>query len=171
MINRIALIAAAAAVSIAALAGCSSGAPASSGGSDAAGASKAASAPAAAAELKVASTKLGSVVVDGTGMTVYIFDKDTAGKPSTCAGQCATLWPAVTTTAAKPTVDGVTGTVGTVSTADGKKQITLGGLPLYTFAKDSAAGDVAGQGVGGVWWVVGADGSKVTATADAKTGY
>ncbi|MDX6295295.1 MAG: hypothetical protein QOH50_4370 [Kribbellaceae bacterium] len=52
--------------------------------------------------------------------------------------------------------------VGTVSRADGSKQLTLGGLPLYQFANDTKAGDVKGQALGGIWWVVGPDGKKIT---------
>jgi predicted lipoprotein with Yx(FWY)xxD motif len=170
--NRIALVAAAAALSLGALAGCSAASTPSTGGDGstaAASGSSSSDAPAADAALKTSSTSLGSVVVNGEGMTVYVFDKDTAGQPSTCAGQCAALWPAVLTTDAKPAVDGVTGTVGTVATADGKQQLTLNGLPLYTYAQDKAAGDVAGQAVGGIWWVVGADGTKITTTATADS--
>ena len=46
---------------------------------------------------------------------------------------------------------------------DGSKQLAVKGLPLYLFASDSAAGEAKGQAVGGVWWVVGADGQKITA--------
>jgi hypothetical protein len=59
-------------------------------------------------------------------------------------------------------VDGVTGDVDTITRDDGTRQITLDGLPLYTYAADSHPGDVTGQGVGGIWWVVAADGAKVT---------
>ena len=114
------------------------------------------------ASLATATTSLGTVVVDGRGMTVYVFDKDTAGTAtSACTGGCATKWPAVTTTSATPQVTGVTGTVATITGADGSKQVTLNGLPLYFYAGDSAAGDVNGQGVGGIWWVVAPDGSKI----------
>jgi predicted lipoprotein with Yx(FWY)xxD motif len=167
MSNRIAAAAAAAVLSIVALAGCSAGSGAGSAASDSPRTHSSASASSDPAALRVASSSLGDVVVDGKGMTVYVFDKDAAGRPSACSGQCATLWPAVTTTSATPSVDGVTGTVGTAATADGGKQVTIGGLRLYTFAQDAAAGDVAGQGFGGVWWAVGASGSKVTATAGA----
>ncbi|MET0844349.1 MAG: hypothetical protein ABWY23_10880 [Mycetocola sp.] len=116
------------------------------------------------AELAIAETSLGDIVVDGDGMTVYIFDKDTAdsGK-SACSGTCLAAWPAVATTSEDPTVEGVTGEVSTITRDDGSLQITLNGLPLYTYAPDEAAGDVTGQGVSGVWWVVGPDGAKIDA--------
>jgi predicted lipoprotein with Yx(FWY)xxD motif len=165
MITRIALAAAAAAI-VTALAGCAGGTGYGSGSgygipSAAPGGS---SAPAPSSDLAVASTSLGRVVVDGAGLTVYVFDHDRAGRPSTCTGECARLWPAVVTTSATPSAPGVTGRIGTVATADGRKQVTLDGLPLYTYAQDRAAGDVGGQGLDGVWWTVGADGAKVTRT-------
>lgn len=109
-----------------------------------------------AAALMVADSSLGEVVVDGAGMTLYMFDKDTQGSgESSCTGECLTNWPPFTSDGtATPSLDGVTGEVGTITTADGSTQVTLNGWPLYYFAGDAAAGDVNGQGVGGVWWVL-----------------
>jgi predicted lipoprotein with Yx(FWY)xxD motif len=142
------------------LAGCGS----SYGGSAATGSSSSsAGGGAEGAVLATAAGDLGQIVVDSRGRTVYVFDKDTAGSgTSVCAGACAANWPAVTTDTAAPAVDGVSGDVGTITRDDGTMQVTLGGLPLYTFAGDSDAGQVAGQGVQGIWWVVDADGAKVT---------
>ncbi len=124
----------------------------------------------ASGEMSTASTSLGTIVVDGSGMTLYVFDKDAAHSgTSTCVGNCAATWPAVTTTST-PTATGVTGKLGTIPRPDGTTQVTLDGLPLYRYAADSAAGDVNGQGVGGIWWVVGANGVKIT-TAPAAGGY
>jgi hypothetical protein len=62
-----------------------------------------------------------------------------------------------------PQLDGVDASaVGTVSRTDGSKQLTLGGMPLYQFANDTKAGDVKGQALGGIWWVVSPDGKKIT---------
>jgi predicted lipoprotein with Yx(FWY)xxD motif len=117
---------------------------------------------ASAAGLAVAESSLGEVVVDGDGMTVYMFDNDTQGAgTSSCAGECAANWPAVTTEGDAPVVDGVTGEVGTITGVDGATQVTLNGWPLYTFAGDSAAGDVNGQGVNDVWWVLSPDGERM----------
>jgi predicted lipoprotein with Yx(FWY)xxD motif len=110
-------------------------------------------------------------------MTAYVFDKDTAGAgSSTCSGACATAWPAITASSATPTVEGVTGKVGTITGVNGEKQITVNGLPLYTFARDKAAGDVTGQGVGNVWWVLSPSGDKISTPApspssSSKPGY
>lgn len=116
----------------------------------------------AAAELTTASTSAGEIVVDAEGMSVYIFTKDVkdSGK-SACEGPCVAAWPAVTTTSDSPAVDGVTGTVGTITAEDGKKQVTLNGLPLYYFAQDTDPGDIKGQGVNDVWYLVGPDGEMI----------
>ena len=120
--------------------------------------------------LKTASSALGTILVNNQGFTVYVFDMDKANSGvSACTGPCLSLWPAVLTTEAKPTVAGVTGTVGTITRPDGGKQVTLNGLPLYTYTPDTQAGNVNGQGYGGIWWVVGANGDKVTQTAAPST--
>jgi predicted lipoprotein with Yx(FWY)xxD motif len=114
------------------------------------------------ASLTTAESDLGTIVVDDTGMTVYVYDKDTQGSgQSSCTGQCLANWPPVTADQA-PSLDGVTGDVDTITGTDGSTQVTLDGWPLYYYAGDSAAGDTAGQGVSDVWWVVGADGKKIT---------
>ncbi len=172
MKKRLVLAMAGLAISATALAGCSS---TGSGGSSASGATSSGSsksAPAATGkDLATGTTSLGNVVVDGKGHTVYLFTKDTAGSgKSACTGQCSSIWPAVTTTSATPTVQGVTGKVGTITLADGTKQVTLGGWPLYTFASDSSAGAVGGQGVMGIWWAVSPSGSKVTKSPSTPSG-
>ncbi|MET1021750.1 MAG: hypothetical protein ABWX69_06075 [Arthrobacter sp.] len=127
------------------------------------------SAPAAAAaELKVADSTAGKIVVDGKGMSVYYFTKDVmnSGK-SACTGGCLEAWPPVLATADTPMVDGVTGTVGTIPTPDGKKQLTVNGMPVYYYAEDSTAGDTKGQGVGSVWYLVAPSGEMIKAAAPA----
>lgn len=152
-----------AAVGLLAVTGCGS-----SGGSD-----DAAPLPAAAV-LATADSDLGEIVVDAEGRTVYVFDRDTAGSgTSRCMDSCLANWPAVTADDDAPEVEGVSGEVGTIERDDGTRQLTLDGLPLYTYAADSDAGDVTGQGVQGVWWVVAPDGAKVTETSapPADLGY
>src|ERR1700712_3601007 len=173
---RIAALTAGAAAALLALAACSSGggagtgygAPASSSPSSSSSSGAAAS---GGAVLKTGSTTLGTVVVDGKGRTAYVFDKDTAtsGK-SVCSGACAAQWPAIEATSGHPTVTGVSGTLGTITGVDGKKQVTLDGRPLYTFAQDTSAGDVTGQGFAGIWWVVGPDGTKIMSTSSSSSG-
>jgi predicted lipoprotein with Yx(FWY)xxD motif len=111
---------------------------------------------------------LGQVVTDGNGMTLYRFDQDTANPPAThCAGQCAVKWPpALVTGSGTVTVKGVDKSlVGTVTRADGSRQLTLHGWPLYRFANDAAPGDARGQGVGGTWFAATPQGAKATAHA------
>jgi predicted lipoprotein with Yx(FWY)xxD motif len=106
---------------------------------------------------------LGKILVDNKGMTLYMFDKDTTDK-SNCTGDCLKNWPALTVADEKEVMtpgDGVTGKLAVITRDDGTYQVTVNGMPLYTYAKDSKAGDVVGQAVGDVWWVVSADGMKV----------
>lgn len=140
-------------------------APAAASTSSSVSASSATSA--AATTLALATTSLGEVVVDGQGRTLYMYGKDTVGSgKSACTGGCLTAWPPVIATGA-PTATGVTGTVGTIDTPDGRKQVTLNGWPLYTYAKDAKAGDTTGQNVGQVWFVLDRTGTPVK---DAKAG-
>lgn len=117
---------------------------------------------AATVDLKTASSSKGEIVVDGKGMSVYYFTKDVkdSGK-SNCTGDCLVAWPPVLTTNETPKVEGVTGKVGTIDTPDGKKQVTIEGMPVYLWEKDKAPGDVTGQGVGNVWYLVAPDGAMI----------
>ena len=96
---------------------------------------------------------MGKFFADAKGMTLYIFKKDSPGK-SVCAGPCVEKWPLYfRETVAVP--EGVNaGNFGTITREDGKKQTTYKGWPLYYYAGDKAPGDVLGQGLGNVWYVV-----------------
>ena len=119
--------------------------------------------PASDVALKTATAGAHTIVVDGEGKTVYFYTKDEANSgKSACVGGCITLWPPVTADSDQPKVEGVTGTVGTIAAPDGKRWVTLNGLPLYYYANDSAAGDTTGQGVAGVWYVAAPDGKMIT---------
>ena len=123
----------------------------------------------AAVDLKTASSSAGSIVVDAKGMSLYFFTKDTKDSgTSACTGSCLVQWPPLTTTSGSPAGEGVTGKLGTISTPDGKKQVTLNGMPLYYFAKDTKPGDILGQGVGGVWYLSDPSGAMIKA---AGQGY
>ena len=99
-------------------------------------------------------------------MSVYLFTKDTKDSgTSACTGSCIAAWPPVLTGSAAPAVEGVTGKVGTIPTPDGKKQLTINGMPVYYFAKDRAPGDITGQGVGNVWYLVNPAGGMITSAA------
>ncbi|QAY60952.1 hypothetical protein ET475_13775 [Microbacterium protaetiae] len=148
-----------------ALAGCAgSSGPADTaggGGANAYGPATSSSASGSAV-LSTADSSLGTIVIDGSGMTVYMFDDDTKGTTtSACTGTCLVNWPPVLTDGSVPSLRGVSGQVGLIDAATGKKQVTLDGWPLYYYAGDRRAGDVNGQGVGGIWWVLGADGTEI----------
>ena len=120
-------------------------------------------APAADATVKVASTKLGKVLVDDKGLTLYRFDNDTTPGQSTCgAGVCATTWPAATVTGTPTVGAGIDASkLTTFMRADGKTQLQIAGHPLYRFAGDAKAGDTNGQGILDKWYAAGPDGDKV----------
>ena len=107
-----------------------------------------------AVDLMTASSSTGEIVVDADGRSVYFFTKDVKDSgTSTCTDACLAAWPPVLTTSATPSAEGVTGELGTITTPDGKQQVTLNGLPLYYFAQDARPGDILGQGVNNVWYL------------------
>jgi len=112
--------------------------------------------------VKLASTKLGTVLVDDADHTVYRFDNDTAPGKSTCGpGVCASTWPAVIVTGTPTAASGIAASkLSTFTRDDGKKQLQIDGHPLYTFAGDTKAGDTNGQGILDKWYAVTADGDK-----------
>lgn len=108
-------------------------------------------------------SKLGTVVVDGQGFTLYRFDEDTTRPPvSNCADECARKFPPVLATPGTPlNLEGVPQeAVGTINRPDGAVQLTLGGWPVYRFSGDARPGSVSGQGVNGTWAAVKPDGDK-----------
>jgi predicted lipoprotein with Yx(FWY)xxD motif len=123
-------------------------------------------APAGAVDLKTASSGAGQIVVDAKGMSVYFFTKDVKDSgTSACTGACIAAWPPVLTESGSPSVEGVTATVGTIPTPEGKKQVTVNGMPVYYYIKDKAAGDITGQGVNDVWYLVSPAGDMVKSAA------
>ena len=106
------------------------------------------------------SSDLGDILVDGKGMTLYMFTADTGGT-SACTGDCLASWPALAGESATPGTGLDTKDFTSITRDDGSKQVAFFGMPLYTFAGDKAAGDVAGQGVGDKWYVLKADGTVV----------
>ena len=110
----------------------------------------------------------GAYLVDAEGMSLYAFLRDTDGE-SACYDQCAAAWPPLLTDEAPVALDGVDGDLlGTTERTDGTTQVTYAGWPLYFFVQDEAAGDVAGQGVNDVWFLVSPAGEAIGAeVADA----
>lgn len=105
--------------------------------------------------LSVTETDLGPTVVDGDGFTLYGFTQDTA-TASACIGACADNWPPVTGDT-KVGNDLDANLFTTITRDDGSTQLVFGDWPLYRFVGDSAPGDVSGQGVNEVWFVIGPD--------------
>jgi predicted lipoprotein with Yx(FWY)xxD motif len=103
---------------------------------------------------------LGTILVDGAGMTLYLFEKDTGGM-SSCVGACAEAWPPLLTGDAATAGSGVKASLlGTTKRPDGKTQVTYHGWPLYYYDDDKAPGDMKGQDskdFGAPWYVVSAD--------------
>jgi len=106
---------------------------------------------------------LDPVVVNGAGLTLYRFDKDTASpSKATCNDDCAVTWPPVTVRkGGKIFIAGLKKKdIGVVKRDDGTLQVTVKGWPAYRFAKDTRPGDTKGQGVGGTWFGLRPDGGK-----------
>ncbi|MFD2582883.1 hypothetical protein ACFSR6_10305 [Pedobacter vanadiisoli] len=109
-------------------------------------------------------TKFGSVLTDKDGKTLYFFASDAAGTP-TCVGGCETAWPLYYSADASTDLNLNKAEVGEVTRADGRKQSTYKGYPLYYYAGDAAKGDIKGDGVGGIWFVAKPDYSLMLANA------
>jgi predicted lipoprotein with Yx(FWY)xxD motif len=97
---------------------------------------------------KTGDTAMGKVLTDSKGMTLYTFDRDAAGK-SNCNGPCAQNWPPLMA----PASASASGDWSVVTRDDGSKMWAYKGKPLYTWAKDTKAGDTTGDGVNNVWHV------------------
>jgi len=116
------------------------------------------------AKVALSSSRLGRVLVDSQGRTLYLFEKDKRGR-SACAGTCATYWPPLLTHG-KPTADqGIKGSLlGITHRAGGEAQVTYAGHPLYRFVQDTRAGQTNGQDsqeFGAGWYVVSPAGKKI----------
>jgi predicted lipoprotein with Yx(FWY)xxD motif len=106
--------------------------------------------------LKTVKGRAGIWLTNSSGRAVYIYTRD-KGMTSECSGACAKIWPPVTTTGSV-TISGqytVQGDLGVTTRTDGAKQVTYGGHPLYYYSGDTAPGQIKGQGVGGVWFLIG----------------
>jgi predicted lipoprotein with Yx(FWY)xxD motif len=128
------------------------------------GAPSAAAGGSGAASVALANSSLGTILVDGKGRTLYLFEAD-KGTASACDGACASAWPPLTT-AGQPTAGpGVAASkLGTAKRSDGTTGVTYNGHPLYAFSGDSAPGQTSGQGsdgFGAEWYVLSAAGNAI----------
>jgi predicted lipoprotein with Yx(FWY)xxD motif len=161
-VKRFLILSAVVPVTALVIAGCgSSSNSGSSGSSNASATAKPASGSAATISLRT--TSLGKVLVDSSGRTLYLFEKD-KGPKTTCFGACASAWPPVMTTG-KPTAGaGVTAAKLTTTQGSGGKQVVYAGHPLYTYVGDGAPGQTNGEALdqfGAEWYVLNATGHKV----------
>ena len=116
------------------------------------------------ATVATAHSGLGRIVVDGRGRTLYLFEKDRRGH-SACSGTCAAYWPPLLTSAKPVAKTGVKASLlGTTRRADGTKQVTFAGHPLYFFSGDVKRGETSGEGLhdfGAGWYVLTPSGKKI----------
>lgn len=122
-----------------------------------------------ATRLSLAATELGDVLVDGAGRTLYMFlpDQQANGTP-TCYDDCEKAWPPLAEAESGVFLpgEGVDESLfGTVARDDGTQQVTYNDLPLYLFSGDKAEGDVNGQGISEIWWVMNAKGKPIRKAA------
>jgi predicted lipoprotein with Yx(FWY)xxD motif len=117
------------------------------------------------ATVHVAKTRLGKILVDSHGHTLYLFKKD-KGKKSACSGACAQFWPPLRTSGKPKAGSGAKASLlGTTKRSDGKPQVTYNGHPVYGFVMDKKAGDTNGEGVtafGAKWFALSASGKQVS---------
>ena len=116
----------------------------------------------------VTGVSFGGVLADDAGRTMYVFGNDEAGV-SSCYDECAASWPPVA--AGLVAGDNIDVTVGSNARSDGGEQLTVNGRPVYLFSGDSQPGDINGQGLSDLWFVVGIDGEPITKTGSGGYGY
>ena len=145
-----------------ALAGCGSSGGTSSS-TEAATPTTTGSAGGGAATIDVADNpKLGQVLVDSKGHTVYMFEKDESDE-SYCNGSCAKVWPPVTENGQLKAGSGVSGKLTTLKRDDGSTQVVFDGHPLYTYVKDTDTEDAYGNALdqfGAEWYGLHPHGEK-----------
>jgi predicted lipoprotein with Yx(FWY)xxD motif len=152
--------------------GSGSGSGSGSGGYGSSGTAPASGGASSVATVSASSTSLGMVLVDGSGRTLYLFEKDQPNQ-SACAGACVAAWPVDPTSGAPKAGSGVKASLlGTIKRGDGSTQVTYNQHPLYYFSGDSGAGQQHGQGVdafGAAWFAVTPTGGAVSGGATATT--
>ena len=171
--RRLVALVALAAVGVLA-AGCGSNGSGSSsggmGGYGSSGTTPASGGQSGVATVSAASTSLGMILVDGSGRTLYLFEKDQPNQ-SACAGACAAAWPVDQSSGTPKAGSGVTASMlGTIKRSDDTTQVTYNKHPLYYFQGDSGAGQHNGQGVdafGAKWYAVTPAGGAVSGGATA----
>jgi predicted lipoprotein with Yx(FWY)xxD motif len=122
-------------------------------------------------DLRVARTKLGPILVNAQGHTVYLFREDHDGR-STCSGSCARVWPPAIVTHAPRAGAGIDATkLTTTRRADNAQQLVYNGHPLYAMVADARPGQTQGQGFLGTWFVVSPAGKQIGHAKKSAEGY
>jgi len=116
------------------------------------------------ATVTTARTGLGRIIVDGRGRSLYLFEKDNHLR-SACSGVCAVYWPPFLTNGKSMAIKGAKRSLlGSIRRADGSRQVTYAGHPLYFFSGDTRRGQTNGQGLhdfGAGWYVLTPSGKKI----------
>jgi predicted lipoprotein with Yx(FWY)xxD motif len=138
----------------------------------AAGGTSTSSSPPAMSGATVGTTQsadYGTILTDGEGNTLYLFETD-QGTTSSCTTGCSSTWPALTVDG-KPTAgDGVDASLlGSAKQADGTTQVTYNGHLVYRYSGDSGPGQTNGEGISGVWFVVSSTGDAVQQAGGGAT--
>jgi predicted lipoprotein with Yx(FWY)xxD motif len=143
----------------------SGGSSSGGGGGAYGGASPTTGGQATATTISTSNTKLGQILVDAKGRTLYLFEKDQPNQ-SACSGACASAWPVDQSSGTpKATAGAKASMLGTFKRTDGTTQVTYNHHPLYYYSGDTAAGQQNGQGLnafGANWFVVAPAGGAVT---------
>jgi predicted lipoprotein with Yx(FWY)xxD motif len=117
-----------------------------------------------AATVAIAPSGLGRILVDIRGHTLYLFEKDKRGM-SACSGLCTTYWPPLLTNGKSIAGKGAKRSLlGSVRRADGTRQVTYAGHPLYLFFGDTKRGQTNGEGLtdfGASWDALSPAGTKI----------
>jgi predicted lipoprotein with Yx(FWY)xxD motif len=117
--------------------------------------------PAAAPSVRVAQTKLGRILVNAQGRTLYLYMKD-RGTKSACSRRCSQVWPPATVSGAPTAGPGVAAAkLTTTRGVDNSRQLVYNGHPLYTLTADVRPGQINGEGFLGTWYVISAAGKRI----------
>jgi predicted lipoprotein with Yx(FWY)xxD motif len=134
-------------------------------------AARAATPAAAEPSVRVAKTKLGRILVNGQGRTLYLYMKDRGAK-SACSRRCSQVWPPATVSGAPTAGPGVAAAkLTTTRGADRRRQLVYNGHPLYTLTADVRPGQINGEGFLGTWYVVSAAGNRIGKLTHAPSAY
>jgi predicted lipoprotein with Yx(FWY)xxD motif len=126
---------------------------------------------AGAPDVRVGRGRLGRMLVDARGRTLYLFLQDAHGR-SACTGRCAKVWPPAIVAGRPRGADGArTALLSTTRRPDGRRQLVYRGHPLYRMSADARPGDMTGQGFLGTWFVVSPAGHRLGKAPAGGEGY